>query len=164
VIEGVHIWNVYEHAGTDPHDYSHTNDISILNGNITNLTIADSYLTGNRGNHQAVTGDITGLDYDNVWWTGAEGTAFQFASYNGYHVFGSRTNVRSFDQAGRNPNDRLDLVNGQQLTGANSMPSLVDVIDTGVSLQAPPAGTPDPATVWRQNHPYSSWTQFFGWS
>ncbi|HEY2812553.1 MAG TPA: hypothetical protein VGJ03_03705, partial [Acidimicrobiales bacterium] len=99
MVQGVHIWNVFDHPGTDPQDHSHVNDISILHGAIDNLTVRDSYFTGNRDNHEAHDGNITGLVYDNDWYTGAAGTAFQFNSFDGRLISGSRTDVYSWDHA-----------------------------------------------------------------
>jgi hypothetical protein len=161
-VQGVHVWNVFEHSGTDPLDYSHANDISILAGNLANLTVKDSFFAENRNNHQARDGDITGLVYDNVWYTGAAGSAFQFHVLNGHRIEGSRTDVWSFDHGGRNPNDRIDTVDGITVPSGSS--PRIAVSDNRVKVEDPPAGTVDPSTLWRLANPYTSWRDFFGWS
>jgi hypothetical protein len=155
-LQGVHMWNVGERPGTDPENLSHANDVCSLAGGVKNLSVLDSFLEGERINMQAVDGDVAGFFVERTWYTGAAGTAFQFHVYQGRSLKGQRVDVRSWDQAGRNPADRIDTVDGQTVA-PGAAPDRIDVTDTNVSLEAPPAGTPDPSQTWRAAHSFGTW-------
>lgn len=163
-IAGVEVYDLTEPSGSDPEDQSHLNVISLLGGATTDLTISDSYFRGARLNHQTDAGDIVGLTYTDVWYEGAFGSAFQFNATNGNRIVdGKRTDVRSWGQVGDKPKDRIDIIDGVAVpTGSRA--DRVDVVDTGVMTTAPPVGEADPATNWRQEHPYDSWREYFGWT
>jgi hypothetical protein len=155
-LQGVHMWNVDEQPNTDPNDLSHANDVCSLSGGVNGLSVVDSFLEGNRLNFEAQEANISGLSIERTWYTGAAGTAFQFHSFNGHTVDGQRVGVYSWDQRGRNPNDRIDSVDGNNVP-VGSVPSLVNVVDSGVSVSAPPPGVLDPSQTWRIAHPLGSW-------
>lgn len=160
---GIKVFDLSEPPGSDPQDLSHLNTISLLGGNVNDLTIRDSVLEGARANHQTDNGDVNGIRYENVWYSGAFGAAFQFNATNGNSITqSSRTDVRSFDHIGNNPRDRLDIVDGRQ-SEPGERPDRVDVADIRVTQQAPPTGTTDPATEWREANPFESWPAYFGW-
>jgi hypothetical protein len=147
-LDGVHMWNIYEHPDTDPLNVDHCDWIGALNGNAI-VSVKDSYFEGADGpakapagarlNFQAFAGPAI-VGFFNIWVQGAEGAAFQFNARNGQKITGKRTGVTSWDHVGEHPQDRLDLTS----TGG-----IVDVTDTGLSTVAPPAGSLDPATAAR---------------
>ncbi len=160
---GVKVYDLSEPEGSDPEDRSHLNSISLLGGDVTDLMVRSSSFEGARANHQTDAGDVSGIHYDDVWYRGAFGAAFQFNSTNGFRISDSRrTNVRSWDHVGVNPRDRLDIIDGTQFE-PGERPDRVDVIDVEISENAPLAGEADPATRWRRQNPYGSWSTYFGW-
>jgi hypothetical protein len=162
-ISGVQVYDVNEPAGSDPADQSHLNVISLLGGATSDLVVSHSYFRGGRLNHQTDNGDVTGLTYEDVWYTGAFGTAFQFNATNAHRIVdGVRRDVRSWGHVGKAPQDRNDRVDGVTVPDG-SRPDRVDVVDERVVNSPPPAGTANPATRWRQQHPYGGWADYFGW-
>ena len=77
--------------GSDPEDRSHLNVISLLAGATTTSDVSHSYFRGARLNHQTNVGDVTGLRYEDVWFTGAFGAAFHFNATNGNRIIDGRT-------------------------------------------------------------------------
>jgi LPXTG-motif cell wall-anchored protein len=71
--------------------------------------------------------------------------------------------VRSWGHVGDQPQDRLDIVAGEQLE-PGARPSQVDVRDIDVQLEPPPPDAVDPARAWRDENPYRSWWRHFGWT
>lgn len=162
-LTGVRIWDVAEPPESDPEDLSHINTISLLGGDVTDMRVTDSTLVGARANHQTDQGDVVGLRYENVWYTGAFGTAFQFNATNGNSILDSaRIDVRSWGHSGRNPRDRVDIVDGQQLE-PGVQTDRVEVQDVDVVPDEPTAADIDPAEAWRTANPYDGWKRFFGW-
>jgi hypothetical protein len=162
-ISGVQVYDIDEPDGSDPEDQSHLNVISLLGGATTDLVVSHSYFRGARLNHQTDHGDVTGLTYQDVWFTGAFGAAFQFNATNGHRIVGgARIDVRSWGHLGQLPRDRIDIVDGVTVA-VGSRPDRVDVTDQGVVNDPPPEGAVDPATTWRQQHPYDAWAAYFGW-
>ncbi len=163
-VTGVRVFDLSEPPGSDPEDRSHLNTISLLGGDVTDMVISRSSLVGARANHQTDHGDVVGLRYEDVWYQGAFGAAFQFNATNGNRIVGGeRVRVRSWGHVGENPQDRIDIVDGRQLE-PGQRPDLVDVQDLDVTQEAPPADAVDPALAWRAEHPYESWTEHFGWT
>jgi hypothetical protein len=163
-ITGVEVYDIDEPHGSDPEDLSHINVISLLGGATTDLYVSDSYFRGARLNHQTDAGDVTGLRYENVWFTEAFGAAFHFHATNGNRIVDSvRIDVRSWGHLGASPRDRIDRVDGVTVP-IGSRPDRVDVTDDGVVNSPPPDGEIDPATRWRRQHPYDSWPAYFGWA
>lgn len=161
LIQGARFVDVYERRGSDPEDLSHANLISILAGNVHGFEVRDTYMEHSRNNHQARDGDISGLVYENVWFTKAAGSAFQFHSMNGYRIHTSRrVNVHSWAHRGREPRDRWDQVEGAPVE-KGSRPDLIDVKDVSIRTRAPRGA--NPAVAWRADHPYASWAHFFEW-
>lgn len=163
-LTGVRIYDLTEPPGSDPEDLSHLNTISLLGGDVTDLVVSRSSLVGARANHQTDQGDVVGLRYEDVWYRGAFGSAFQFNATNGYRIIdGERVRVRSWGHVGDQPQDRLDIVAGEQLE-PSARPSQVDVRDIDVQLERPPPDAVDPARAWRDENPYRSWWRYFGWT
>lgn len=163
-IIGTRIYDVAEPEGSDPEDLSHLNTISLLGGDVTDMVISQTSLVGARANHQTDHGDVVGLRYEDVWYEGAFGSAFQFNATNGNRIIdGERVRVRSWGHVGDNPRDRLDIVAGEQLE-PGARPAEVDVADVDLELAAPPSDAIDPATAWRDQHPYDSWLDHYGWT
>jgi hypothetical protein len=161
---GIHVWGLDEPPGSDPEDLSHLNTISLLGGSVTDVSVRDSWFEGGRANHQTDSGDIVRLSYENVWYEGAWGSAFQFNATNGNRIReSSRTSVRTWDHRGSVPRDRLDIVDGRATTVAGSLEE-VDVTDRSIIDQPPEPDAVDPATSWRLEHPYDSWPSYFGWA
>jgi hypothetical protein len=162
-IEGVKVYSVSEPPGSDPEDRSHLDVIKLVGGATEDLTVRSSYFQGGRLNHQTDHGDVVRVTYQDVWYSAATGSAFQFNATNGGRIVdGTRINVRSWGHVGRSPRDRLDIVEGTSVP-VGSRPDRVDVVDDGVETTPPPAGALDPASQWRAEHPYDSWPQYFGW-
>jgi hypothetical protein len=163
-LTGVRVFDLSEPPGSDPEDRSHLNTISLLGGDVTDMVISRSSLVGARANHQTDHGDVVGLRYEDVWYQGAFGAAFQFNATNGNRIVdGERVRVRSWGHVGENPQDRIDIVDGRQLE-PGQRPDVVDVQDLDVELEAPPADAVDPALAWRAENPYDSWPEHFGWT
>ncbi len=163
-ISGVLVYDLSEPLGSDPEDLSHLNVISLLAGATTNLTVSHSYFRGARLNHQTNVGDVTGLRYEDVWFTGAWGAAFHYHATNGNRFVDCvRIDVRSWDHIGELPLDRIDIVDGV-VVPAGSRPDRVDVSDRSVMTDPPPEGAENPADRWRRWHPYDSWPEYFGWA
>jgi hypothetical protein len=103
-------------------------------------------------------GPFTDFLFQNDWVSNSPSCGFTFTSDNPSTprgLFGRRIDVRSFDQ--HNGIDRLEIIDGQQLTAPNTDPSRVDVVDSGIDTSAPAGGTASPADTWRAAHPYDSW-------
>jgi hypothetical protein len=161
-LRGVAVYDINEPDGSDPEDQVHLDVIGLTGGATSNVSVGQSYFRGGRLTHSTDHGDVVGITYRHVWYTEAFGAAFQYHATNGFRIVGGvRENVRSWGHLGEVPRDRIDSVEGDRVP-VGSRPDRVDVTDEGVIIDAPPDGAIDPATSWRQRHPYDSWPEYFG--
>jgi hypothetical protein len=161
-LTGVEVYDVTRQPATAPAEVNHVDLIQLIGGATTDLRVKHSYFQGARINIQTDNGDVVGVTFEDVWYTVAHGSAFQFNATNGNRITARRVNVRSWGHLGTRPRDRRDTVDGVEVP-TGSRPDRVEVIDDGIDTTTPPPGVPDPSANWRQQHPYDSWPTYFGW-
>jgi hypothetical protein len=163
LLEGVNVWNLSD-LGLDPHDVIHPDAIGAPSGDVSGFTVRDSWIKGRimlqdgPGKGGASGGPFTNFLFQDDWVSNSPSCGFTFTSDNPSTprgLFGRRVDVRSWDQ--HNGLDRLEIIDGVQITKPNTDPSRVDVVDSGIDTSAPPPDMASPAQNWRAAHPYDSW-------
>jgi hypothetical protein len=159
-LQGVKIWNLSD-MDMDPQDRIHEDAIDGVSGGSTGLTVRDSWIKG-RIMMQDYPGHDgaphTGMRFENTWVSNSPSGGFTFTSTKPTAprgLFGTRVNIRSWGH--HNGLDRLDIIDGRHIPQPNTQPSRVNVVDSGITRSAPPAGMASPPDVWRGAHGYDSW-------
>ena len=155
-VEGVKISGVSNHGINT--DRWH-NDAIQWTGGDTAFRVAASDLGGHVQVGQDF-GPLTDVVLEDFWLHDSPnaGVIYDAASWPAT-LTGSRARGYSWGHA---IGDRLDFAQGR--SGPPGSTPRVRVDDTGVVQGPPPAGTPNPADVWRQAHPYGSWAAYLGLS
>jgi hypothetical protein len=163
LLEGVNEWNLSD-LGLDPHDVIHPDAIGAPSGDVSGFTVRDSWIRGRimlqdgPGKGGAPGGPFSNFLFEHDWVSNSPSSGFTFTSDNPVvprGLFGRRVGIRSWNQ--HNGLDRLEIIDGNQITKPNSDPSRINVVDSGIDTTAPPAGAPTPPEQWRAAHPYDSW-------
>jgi hypothetical protein len=163
---GVSIFRLSD-QGADPHDVVHPDAIDGVSGNSNGLTVRNSWVQGRIVLEDDASGRGRGGRHRNVlfeddWVSKSPSAGFTFTAKKPdapRGISGKRIDVRSWGH--KNGHDRIDIVDGRPSFVANQSPGRIDVTDSGITKQAPPAGAMSPAAQWRSAHPYGSWAAFF---
>jgi hypothetical protein len=166
-LAGVNVWDISD-LGLDPHDVIHPDALSSIGGAIRGLTVSDSWIRGrvlleDTTNNASEGGPVQGLAFRNTWVSNSPSVGFTFTSdrdRNPRGIFGTRDNVRTWGN--KSGEDRTEIIDGTHYWYANTQPSRINVVDTGISTTPPPPGTISPPHQWRAAHPYTSWPSLFG--
>ena len=165
-VSGVHIFDLTDGGrALDPNDVIHPDGIAMVAGAVDNVNITDSWIRPGEGagaNDGIVPedpyGPIKDLKLANLWISDVvNGGGINMASsVSGHGIFGTMSNVRLWNN-GWDRNEAVDGVNNT--TTPNWKPNRIKFATSGFVTGAPPAGSIDPATAWRQTHPYTSWAR-----
>jgi hypothetical protein len=165
-LEGVNVWNITD-GGLDPHDVIHPDALSSIGGALNHLTVADSWIRGrvlieDTTNNPSEGGPVQAMAFRNTWVSNSPSVGFTFTSdrlRDPRGIFGALDGVRSWGNKAEEV--RTEIIDGTQYWYANTQPSRVNVVDTGVSTSPPPPGTISPPNQWRGANPYDSWVNLF---
>ena len=160
LLQGVSAWNMTD-DDLDPQDVVHPDVIGGVGGKISGFRVLDSWLRGRimiQDSKDGTSGGPVDLDFERTWVSNSPSGGFTFTAKRTVTprgISGRRIDIRSWGH--HNGLDRLEIIDGQQIRTSNTIPSRVDVVDSGISTSAPPAGTPSPAQTWRNAHGYDDW-------